>query len=394
MPGPLAGVRLLEFAGMGPGPFAAMLLADMGAEVIRIDRPQARVPSAPGDAGGASRAPIPPNPLLRGRRSIALDLKHPAAAGIALRLAERTDLLIEGYRPGTMDRLGLGPGDCLERNPRLVYGRATGWGQTGPLRLAAGHDLNYLALSGALHAIGRAGQPPTPPVNLLGDYAGGGLYLAFGLVCALREVQVSGRGQVVDAAIVDGAAGLTTTLQWMTSAGAWDARRGTNELDSGAPYYDVYETADGEFVSVAALEPKFYAELCRVLRLSGPEWNNRDRDAWPRQRKRLTEIFLSRTRDEWTAAFAGADACFAPVLSPAEAPAHPHHAARGTFASRDGVTEPAPAPRLSRTPGAAGTPAAKPGQHTTEVLRDLGLSDAEIEDLVATGAAHACTRRG
>ena len=372
--GPLAGVRLLEFAGMGPGPFAAMLLADMGADVIRIDPP------------AAADSPPPGNPLLRGRRSIALDLKHPAAVDIALRLAGRADLLIEGYRPGTMERLGLGPADCLARNLRLVYGRATGWGQTGDLRLAAGHDLNYLALSGALHAIGRAGQPPTPPLNLLGDYAGGGLYLAFGLVCALRQAQADGTGQVVDAAIVDGAASLTTTLQWWTSTGQWDARRGTNELDSGAPYYDVYQTADGEFVSVAALEPKFYAELCRVLGLSGPDWATRERDAWPRQRKRLTEIFLSRTRDEWTAIFAGADVCFAPVLSPAEAPAHPHNAARQAFISRDGVPEPTPAPRLSRTPGAAGTPAPQPGQHNDEILHDLGLSDGEIEDLIAAGA--------
>ena len=385
MPGPLAGVQLLEFAGMGPGPFAAMLLADMGADVIRIDRP------APEQAAAPAR-PRPANPLLRGRRSIALDLKHPAAAGLALRLAAGADLLVEGYRPGTMERLGLGPGECLERNPRLVYGRATGWGQTGPLRSTAGHDLNYLALSGALHALGRAGQPPAPPANLLGDYAGGGLYLAFGLVCALRQAQLSGAGQVVDAAIVDGVAGLTTTLQWMTSTGQWTAARGTNELDSGAPYYDVYETADGEFVSVAALEPKFWAELCRVLGLSGPDWDSREPGAWARQRQQLTGLFRSRTRDEWTAVFAGADACFAPVLSPAEAPAHPHNAARRVFTVRDGVPEPAPAPRLSRTPGTAGGPAPRPGQHTTEILHGLGLTDTEIDDLAATGAV--CAQRG
>jgi alpha-methylacyl-CoA racemase len=341
---------------MGPAPFAVMLLADMGADVVRIDRSET----------GASDIPL--NPMLRGRRSIALDLKQPADADVALRLAARADLLVEGYRPGTMERLGLGPRECHRLNPRLVYGRMTGWGQQGPLHLKAGHDLNYIALTGALHALGREGAPPTPPLNLLGDYAGGGLYLAFGLLCALRHAEATGEGQIVDAAIVDGVAGLTTTLQWMTQTGVWSAERGTNELDSGAPYYDVYETADGGHVSIAPLEPKFRAELSRVLHLDGLEG---DAMSWPVQRERLSEIFRTRTRAQWCEVFADADACFAPVLSPQEAPDHPHNAERQAFLTRDGIRQPAPAPRLSRTPATLPSPPARPGQHAQEILREL-----------------------
>jgi alpha-methylacyl-CoA racemase len=378
MSGPLDGVRVLEFAGMGPAPFAVMMLSDMGAEVVRVDR-----------LGGTTPASPVPNPLHRGRRSVAMDLKNPAAVTAILRLVERADVLVEGFRPGTMERLGLGPGACAAANPRLVYARVTGWGQDGPNAGLAGHDINYIAVAGALDPIGRAGGPPVPPVNLVGDYGGGGMFAAFGVACALFEALQSGKGQVVDAAMTDGAAVLTTSLHWMRAAGTWHEARGTNRLDSGAHFYDVYETADGRYVSVGAIEPRFYAELRRVLCLTGPSWDRQDdRAAWPELKKELAAIFAAKTRDEWCRVFAEAkaDACFAPVLSPGEAPDDPHNAARGTFLTRDGVTFPAPAPRLSRTPAVAGGPPPAPGQDTAEVLRDWGFCDDAIAELRNAGA--------
>jgi alpha-methylacyl-CoA racemase len=378
MSGPLEGVRVLEFAGMGPAPFAVMMLSDMGAEVVRVDR-----------LGAARPAGRVPNPIHRGRRQVAMDLKNPAAVTAILRLVERADVLVEGFRPGTMERLGLGPDVCTEVNPRLVYARVTGWGQDGPYAGLAGHDINYIAVAGALDPIGRAGGPPALPLNLVGDYGGGGMFAAFGVVCALFEALQSGKGQVVDAAMTDGAAVLTTALHWMRAAGTWHEARGTNRLDSGAHFYDVYETADGRYVSIGSIEPQFYAELRRVLSLTGPEWDRQDdRAAWPELKRELAAIFATKTRDEWCRVFAEAkaDACFAPVLSPGEAPSDSHNAARGTFMTRDGVTFPAPAPRLSRTPAVAGGPPPAPGQDTAEVLRDWGLSDDAIAELRGAGA--------
>lgn len=375
--GPLGGVRVLEFAGMGPAPFAVMMLSDMGAEVVRVDRFGARPPG-----------PVP-NQLHRGRRSVAMDLKQPAAIATVLRLVEQADVLVEGFRPGAMERLGLGPDVCAAANPRLVYARVTGWGQDGPNAALAGHDINYISVAGALDPIGRAGGPPVPPVNLLGDYGGGGMFAAFGVACALLEARQSGKGQVVDAAMTDGAAVLTTALHWMRAAGTWNEARGTNRLDSGAHFYDVYETADGRYVSIGSIEPQFYAELRRVLGLAGPEWDRQDDPAaWPRLKEELAVIFAAKTRDEWCRVFAGAkaDACFTPVLSPGEAPADPHNVARGTFLTRDGVTFPAPAPRLSRTPAVAGGPPPAPGQDTAEVLRDWGFGDDAIKELRRAGA--------
>jgi alpha-methylacyl-CoA racemase len=376
--GPLDGVRVLEFAGMGPAPFAVMMLSDMGAEVVRVDRLGARPPG-----------PVP-NQLHRGRRSVAMDLKHPAAVAAVLRLVEQADVLVEGFRPGAMERLGLGPEACAAVNPRLVYARVTGWGQDGPYAGRAGHDINYIAVAGALDPIGRAGGPPVPPLNLVGDYGGGGMFAAFGVACALFEARQSGKGQVVDAAMTDGAAVLTTALHWMRAAGTWHEARGTNRLDSGAHFYDVYETADGRYVSVGSIEPQFYAELRRVLSLTGPEWDQQNhRAAWPKLKAELAAIFATKTRDAWCRVFAEAkaDACFAPVLSPGEAPDDPHNVARGTFLTRDGVTFPAPAPRLSRTPAAAGGPPPAPGQDTAEVLRDWGFDAEAIAELRSAGDA-------
>jgi alpha-methylacyl-CoA racemase len=381
--GPLDGVRVLEFAGMGPAPFAVMMLADMGAEVVRVDR---MPPARP-----AARPPAAPlrGPIHRGRRSVAMDLKCPAAVTAILRMAAAADVLVEGFRPGTMERLGLGPDACTEVNPRLVYARVTGWGQDGPYARLAGHDINYIAVAGALDPIGRAGGPPAVPLNLRGDYGGGGMLAAFGVACALFEARQSGAGQVIDAAMTDGAALLTTALHWMRATGTWHDARGTNRLDSGAHFYDVYETADGRHVSVGSIEPPFYAELRRVLGLADHKWDARDdRTAWPALKEDLAAIFRTKTRDEWCRAFADAkaDACFAPVLSPGEAPADPHNAARGTFLTRNGVTFPAPAPRLSRTPAAAGGPPPAPGQDTAEVLRDWGFGEDAIAELRGAGA--------
>ena len=372
--GPLSGIRILEIAGIGPGPFAGMMLSDMGAEVIRVDRPH-------GVQGGPPTEP-PKDVLARGRRSVCIDLKHPDGVKTVLRLVEGCDALIEGFRPGVMERLGLGPEVCLSRNPRLVFGRMTGWGQEGPLAQAAGHDINYIALAGALDPIGRAGEAPVPPLNLVGDFGGGGMLLAFGLACGLVERDRSGRGQVIDAAMVDGAAALMALMHGMRAMGYWKDERGTNLLDTGAHFYDVYETRDGKYVSIGSIEPQFYAELLRLAGLEGEELPSQmDRSRWPEQKERLAEIFRRKTRDEWCAIMEGSDVCFAPVLHMGEAPKHPHNQQRGTFVEVAGVTQPAPTPRFSRTPAQIAGPPAHAGQHTDAVLRDFEFSNEEITAL-------------
>ncbi|MEA3078586.1 MAG: alpha-methylacyl-CoA racemase [Actinomycetota bacterium] len=380
MSGPLSGIKILEVAGIGPGPFAAMLLSDMGAEVLRIDRAQSV-------RGGDPTQP-PVDVLNRGRRSIGVDLKNADGVEAVLRLVESADALIEGFRPGVTERLGIGPDDCLARNPKLVYGRMTGWGQEGPMASAAGHDINYIALAGALHPIGRAGQPPLPPLNLVGDFGGGAMYLAFGVACALLEAQRSGQGQVVDAAMVDGAASLTAMFHGFRAMGMWTEERGTNLLDTGAHFYEVYETADGKYVSIGSIEPQFYAELLRLTGLADdPEFaGQHNRAAWPALKVRLAEVFKTKTRDQWNSIMEGTDVCYAPVLSLGEAPAHPHMAARGTFVEVAGVTQPGPAPRFSRTPGSIERPPSHPGQHTDEALVDWGFSADEVAKLRDTGA--------
>ncbi|MDO8278025.1 MAG: CaiB/BaiF CoA-transferase family protein [Burkholderiaceae bacterium] len=340
MTGPLAGIKVIEIAGIGPGPFAAMLLADLGAEVIRVDRKQ------PSDLG--LKRPREYDFSLRNRSSIELDLKTPEGIAMALTLIERSDAVMEGFRPGVMERLGLGPDVCLARNPRLVYGRMTGWGQSGPLSQAAGHDLNYIAVAGALHGIGRAGQPPSIPLNLLGDYAGGSLYLIIGMLAAIIDAGKSGRGQVVDAAIVDGTASLSTQLYGMLRAGLLNNERGTNFIDSGAHFYDVYECADGKWVSLGSVEPKFYSLMLKLLEIDIPG-KQLDRTSWPEGKKIIAAKIRTRTRDEWTRLLEGTDVCFGPVLTLDEATQHPHLKARETFIEIDGLTQPAPAPRFSRT---------------------------------------------
>ncbi|GAA2832465.1 CaiB/BaiF CoA transferase family protein [Kribbella solani] len=369
--GPLEGVKVVELAGIGPAPFACMMLAELGAEVLRIDRP----------GGNVSLGPPELDLLNRGRRSVALDLKQPAAVGVVRSLVAQADVLVEGFRPGVAERLGLGPEDCHALNPRLIYGRMTGWGQDGPLAQSAGHDIDYLAISGALHLIGRAGGPPQVPANLLGDFAGGSLYLVIGVLAALHEARTSGRGQVVDAAIVDGSAHLTTMLLGALTAGSWRQERGTNLLDTGAPFYDVYETADGKHVAVGALEPQFYAELVEKLGIDLPDRN--DPAQWPELRKALTETFRQRTQAEWTALFDGSDACVAPVLPLAGE--HPHLVARGTFVEHRGVRQAAPAPRFDRTPTSLDRPPARPGEHTREALADWGITN--LDALLDSGAA-------
>ena len=372
--GPLKGVKVIEIAGIGPGPFTAMMLSDMGAEVLRIDRAQ-NVEAHPSDA--------PPLDLLsRGRQSVGIDLKRPEGVECTLRLAERADVLIEGFRPGVTERLGLGPDVCLERNPRLVYGRMTGWGQSGPLSHSAGHDINYIALAGALHPIGRKGEPPVPPLNLVGDFGGGGMLLAFGIVAALIERSSSGHGQVVDAAMVDGAALLMTLVHGMRHMGFWSDERGTNLLDTGAHFYEVYETADGGYVSIGSIEPQFYAELLRLSGLADePLPKQMDRAAWPDLKQKLAAIFRGKTRAEWCSIMEGSDVCFAPVLSIPEAYEHPHNLARGTFVEVAGARQPAPAPRFSRTPPAIQSPPAHPGQDTDTALESWGFSSSEILSL-------------
>jgi alpha-methylacyl-CoA racemase len=371
--GPLAGVRVIEIAGIGPGPFAAMLLADLGAEVLRLDRVE---------SVGKGFADPTLDFLGRGRRSAAVNLKHPDGVAAVLRLVERADALLEGFRPGVMERLGLGPEVCLTRNPRLVYGRMTGFGQDGPLARAAGHDINYIALAGALHPIGRRGGPPTPPLNLVGDFGGGGMLLVLGMLAALVERQRSGRGQVVDAAMVDGAALLMTIFHATEQSGFTTPERGSNMLDSGAHFYDAYETADGAWVSIGSIEPQFYAELLARLGLDPAEFSPQmDRTRWLEWKERLAAVFRTRTRAEWCALLEGTDTCFAPVLSIAESREHPHNRARGTFVEVAGKPQPGPAPRFDRTPARIERPPARAGEHTDEALADWGFRADELARL-------------
>lgn len=369
--GPLTGVRVVELGGIGPGPFAAMLLSDMGAEVVRVDRP--------GPPGLRLAA------LERGRRSVVLDLRRPEGVEATLQLVEAADVLLEGFRPGVTERLGLHPDACWERNPKLVYGRMTGWGQEGPWASTAGHDIGYIAVTGALHAMGRAGGPPQVPLNVVGDFGGGALYLVVGVLAALHEASRSGRGQVVDAAIVDGAASLMAGMYGMLGMGAWRDERGVNLLDTGAPFYDVYEASDGGYLAVGALEPRFYAEFVAVLGLKGADADRDDPAGWPALRERIAAVFLSRTRDEWAAAFDGTNACVAPVLGMTEAPDHPQLAARGTFVEVARTRVPGPAPRFSRTPGAVQGPPVDAGAHTRDVLTDWGVTD--VDALLESGVA-------
>ncbi|MEU2745988.1 CaiB/BaiF CoA-transferase family protein [Streptomyces collinus] len=358
--GPLSGVRVVELAGIGPGPFAAMLLADLGADVVRVDRP-----------GGPGLAIDPAYDVTnRNKRSVVVDLKAPDGPEQVLGLAARADILVEGYRPGVAERLGVGPGPCHARNPRLVYGRMTGWGQDGPLAQRAGHDIAYIAPTGTLGMIGRPDEPPAVPANLLGDYAGGSLYLVVGVLAALHHARASGTGQVVDAAIVDGTAHLSTMIHGMLAAGGWQDRRGANLLDGGCPYYGTYETADGRYMAVGALEPQFYTEFLTLLGVGDRAAARKDVTRWGELREAVAARFKSRTRDEWTAVFDGTDACVAPVLSLREAPHHPHLAARGTFTDHGGITQPAPAPRFSATPTSVRTGPARPGADTADVARD------------------------
>ncbi|MEV7891441.1 CaiB/BaiF CoA transferase family protein [Streptomyces sp. NPDC002817] len=363
--GPLTGVRVLELAGIGPGPFAAMLLADLGADVVRVDRP-----------GGPGLAIDPESDVTnRNKRSVIIDLKAPDGAARVLDLAERADILIEGYRPGVAERLGIGPEACHARNPGLVYGRMTGWGQEGPLAQRAGHDIAYIALTGTLGMIGSPDAPPPAPANLLGDYAGGSLYLVVGVLAALHHARATGAGQVVDAAIVDGTAHLSAMIHGMLAAGGWQDRRGANLLDGGCPYYGTYETADGKYMAVGPLEPQFYAEFVRLLDLEEHSGARKDWTRWGELREAVAARFTSRTRDEWTAVFDGTDACVAPVLTLREAPHHPHLAARATFTDHGGLTQPAPAPRFSATPTAVRTGPARPGADTGDVARDWDVPD-------------------
>jgi alpha-methylacyl-CoA racemase len=377
--GTLSGYKIVEFAGIGPAPMCAMLLADMGADVLRIDRAE--------DAALGISLDAKYSLLSRGRKSVAIDLKKPEGVAAAMKLVENADALLEGFRPQVMERLGLGPDECLKRNPKLIYGRMTGWGQEGPLAHAAGHDINYIALSGVLASIGRRGEAPVPPLNLVGDFGGGGLYLALGVVAGLLEAQKSGKGQVVDSAMVDGAASLLTAIYGMHASGMWSNTRGDNILDTGAHFYDVYETKDGEYVSIGSIEPKFYAELLKRSGLEGQEMPRQmDRKAWPDLKEKFAALFKTKTRDEWCKIMEGSDICFAPVLSMAEAPSHPHNIKRGTFVEVEGVVQPGPAPRFSRTPSKIQRPPAKPGEHTEEALREWGFSASELEKLRGAGA--------
>ncbi|PRX51172.1 alpha-methylacyl-CoA racemase [Prauserella shujinwangii] len=375
--GPLSGLKVVELAGLAPAPFACTILADLGADVVRVDR------ATPGeDVLG-----FPYDPLMRGRRTIGVNTKTSEGVEVVLKLAEKADVLVEGFRPGVAERMGLGPEQVHERNPRLVYGRITGWGQDGPLAPRAGHDINYIGLAGALEPVGRAGERPVPPLNLVADFGGGGLFLAMGVLAALYERTSSGRGQVVDASMVDGAALLTTHLHGLKAAGVWGGERGENMLDGGAPFYDTYETADGKYVAVGAIEMRFWAALVQVLGLDGEELpSHLDKNEWPRLRKILAEAIGKHTRDELVARAEGTDACLTPVLSPWEAAEHPHNAARGTFVDVGGVVQPAPGPKFDRTPPDVPEPPHDKGADTLEVLAELGLDDGEIERLRAAGA--------
>jgi alpha-methylacyl-CoA racemase len=379
--GPLAGVRVIEMACIGPGPFAGMLLADMGADIVRVDRP---------DKVGCPRGDADSHRVLdRGRRSVAVDLKHPAGPEVVLRLAAGADVLIEGFRPGVMERLGLGPDDVARRNPGLVYGRMTGWGQDGPSAPRAGHDINYISLAGALEPIAAlGGGAPVAPLNMLGDFGGGGMLLALGVVSALLHARESGQGQVIDASIVDGTALLTAMTHAIRGSGGWASSRGENLFDGGAPYYGVYQCVDARWLSVGAIEPKFYAELAAGLGLTAqlPPETQHARELWPGQRALIAATIARRTRDEWVAIFGGRDACVAPVLAPDELLTQPHLAARGVFTEADGLVQPEPAPRFSRTPGARGATAPLVGEHTDAVLGDFGLSEPDIAALRKSGA--------
>jgi len=373
MPGPLAGIRIVEMAGIGPGPFAGMMLADHGAEVIRICRPDSEW--------------NPTDILLRSRQSIMLDMKMPPAVDVARRLIASADGLIEGYRPGVMERMGLGPDRLLKDTPRLVYGRMTGWGQTGCFSHAAGHDINYVALSGALHAFGRAGEKPTPPINMVGDFGGGGMMLAFGMVSALLHAAKTGEGQVIDCAMTEGASLLMSMIWGFHAAGQWNEKRGTNMLDTGAHFYDTYETSDGKFVSVGAIEPQFYRELCQRLQIADADFDaQHDRTRWVGLREKMAAIIRRRSRDEWCKLLEGTNACFAPVLSMSEAPLHQHNMERQAFTTIDGIVQPAPAPRYSCTATSRPESPRKPGADTLSVLRGVGYLDAELEQLRANGA--------
>ncbi len=373
--GPLAGNTIIEFGSIGPGPFCAMMLSDMGATVIRLDRKGGVLPLAQG------------GPTFRGRRSIALDLKNSVGVAAALRLVSQADAMFEGLRPGVMEKLGLGPDECLAVNPRLVYGRMTGWGQDGPMAKRAGHDINYIALSGALHAIGSKDGPPVPPLNLIADYGGGGMLLAFGIVCALLEAQKSGKGQVVDAAMIDGAASLMATFYGMHARGRWLDERGMNILDGGAHFYGCYECADGEWISIGSLEPQFYQLLGELTGIEDPTFAEQmNADHWPALREKLATIFKRKTQAQWCEVMADTDVCFAPVLGLTDAPKHPHNQARGTFVNYEGTLQPGPAPRFSRTPPKIQSPPAEPGEHNQEILSDFGFTQAEISDLASAGA--------
>ena len=373
--GPLKGLKIIEMAGIGPGPFCGMVLADLGAEVIRVDRASAIGTGSKQEASN------------RGKKSIAVDLKSEEGAEVVLKLVETADAIFEGFRPGVMERLGLGPDVCFERNERIVFGRMTGWGQEGPLAKAAGHDINYISLTGALAAIGRPGSPPVPPLNLIGDFGGGGMLLALGLVAALLESKESKKGQVVDAAMTDGSALLMTMIYSMQSSGMWKTSMGSNLLDGGSHFYDTYECKDGKFISLGSIEPQFYALLCQIAELDESIFGEQmSRDLWPEQKEAIKKIFLDKTRDEWCELMEGTDVCFAPVLDMSEAPKHPHNIERKTFIDLEGVTQPAPAPRFSRTePEVASSPSIV-GEHTDEILTSIGLSDEDINTLKTSGA--------
>ena len=376
--GPLTGVKIVELAGIGPGPFCAMLLADLGADVIRVDR------TAEADLGIDRGRKY--SVLNRSRRSVAVDLKNPDGVETVLKLVESADALIEGFRPGVTERLGLGPDVCLERNPALVYGRMTGWGQEGPMAHAAGHDINYIALTGALHAIGGADKP-SPPLNVVGDFGGGGIYLAFGICAALLEARQSGQGQVVDAAMTEGAASLMGAVYGLYASGGWENERESNFLDGGAYYYGVYETSDNKFVSIGSIEGKFHDELLELTGLAdAPTVDRNDRSTWDDKKEAMAAVIATKTRDEWDAIMLGSDVCYAPVLDLEEAPHHPHNVARESFVEVEGVTQPGPAPKFSRTPGAVQMPPPGPGQHTAEALADWGFDSDDIAKLKDVGA--------
>ena len=373
--GPLKGIKVVEMAGIGPGPFCAMMLSDMGAEVIRVDRLAHK--------GSGHRA----NVLNRGRRSIAVDLKNPDSVAAVQQLIDGADVVIEGFRPGVMERLGLGPDTCLARNPRLVFGRMTGWGQSGPLAPAAGHDINYISIGGALGAMGYSARPPAPPLNLVGDFGGGAMYLLAGVLAALVERGTSGQGQVIDAAMTDGTASLLSPFYGMMAMGMWTKERMDNRLDGGAHYYGSYACADGKFISIGSIEPQFYALLLELCEIDDPEFaKQNDKQHWASLRGKLEVLFATQTRDHWCALLEGTDVCFAPVLDLQEAPQHPHNVARQSFVEIDGVTQPAPAPRFSRTPTSVKAPAAMAGEHSEEILSDWGFAANEISALKQAGA--------